>query len=63
MIKLTRLNNAEFVINAQLIKFVEARPDTIITLLNEEKIVVREPVDEIVRRVIAYEKSIRFFAR
>lgn len=61
MIKLTRLNNKEFVLNAELIQFVEETPDTVITLINHEKIVVKEPVDEIIRRVIEYSRSIRSF--
>ena len=42
MIQLTRLNNHPLVVNSDLIKFVEQAPDTVITLLSGEKIVVRE---------------------
>ena len=61
MIKVTRLNNREFVVNAELIQFLEATPDTVVTLVNHEKIVVRESVDEVVRRVIEYARMIRTF--
>jgi len=61
MIKVTRLNSASFVINHTLIKFVEARPDTTITLVNDEKVVVLEPVEEVIRRVIDYERRVRMF--
>lgn len=61
MIRVTRLNNKEFVVNAELILFVEETPDTVITLLNHEKMVVRESADEIVRRVIEYARTIRSF--
>jgi flagellar protein FlbD len=61
MIKATRLNGMEFVINAELIQFLEETPDTVITLQNHEKIVVKERVDEIIRRVIEYSRSIRSF--
>jgi len=61
VIKLTRLNGQEFVVNAELIRYVERRPDTIITLINNEKVVVREDMDEVVRRAIAYGRSLRVF--
>lgn len=54
MIHLTRLNNSELTINSDLIKFVEQSPDTVITLLNGEKILVRENIDEIIGRVIEF---------
>jgi flagellar protein FlbD len=59
MIKLTRLNGREFVLNADLIQSMEATPDTVVTLTNHEKVVVKEPVDEIVKRVLDYQRSVR----
>ena len=61
MIKVTRLNAMAFVLNHELIKFVEAKPDTTITLINDEKVVVREPVDEVIERVVEYERRVRLF--
>ena len=61
MIKVTRLNGKEVVVNAELVQFIEETPDTVITLLNHEKVVVREPVDEVVRRVVDYQRGIRSF--
>lgn len=61
MIKVTRLNKKQFVVNAEMIQFLEETPDTVITLMNHEKIVVKESVDEIVKRVIEYARSIRSF--
>jgi flagellar protein FlbD len=61
VIKVTRLNAAGFVLNHALIKFVESRPDTTITLVNDEKVVVREPVEEVIDRVIEYERRVRMF--
>ncbi len=57
MIQVTRLNNTEFVVNAELIETLEATPDTVMTLTTERKYVVRESVDEIIRRVIAFKQS------
>jgi flagellar protein FlbD len=59
MIKVTRLNGKEFVVNADLIQYLEETPDTIITLVNHEKVVVKEKVDEVIRRVIDYNRSVR----
>ena len=59
MIKVTRLNGKEFVVNAELIKFVEAIPDTLVTLSCGDKIVVREGVDEVVKRAVEYGRAVR----
>lgn len=61
MIRVSRLNGKEFVVNAELIQFLEETPDTVITLVNHEKIVVREKVDDVVRRVVEYQKTVRGF--
>jgi flagellar protein FlbD len=58
MIRLTRLNNRLLTVNSDLIKFVEQSPDTLITLLNGEKIVVRESADDVMARVIAFRRSV-----
>lgn len=60
MIKLTRINGEQFVLNAELIRFVESRPDTYITLTSDERLIVRESLDEVVRRAIEYARAIRF---
>ena len=59
MIKLTRLNGEEFILNAELIRFVESRPDTYVTLTTDDRFIVREPAEEIVRRTIDYARRIR----
>jgi len=63
MIKVTRLNGKEFVLNAELIQFLEETPDTVITLLNHEKIVVKESSQEVIKRVTEYQREIRSFKR
>jgi flagellar protein FlbD len=57
MIQLTRLDGEAFILNAELIRYVETRPDTFITLTNNERLVVREPMSEVVRRTIDYQRS------
>ncbi|MHC5109868.1 MAG: flagellar FlbD family protein [Planctomycetota bacterium] len=61
MITLTRLDKRVIVLNADLIKMIEATPDTIITLINGDTMVVREDVEEVVRRAIDYARQVRSF--
>ena len=58
MIQLTRLNNHPLVVNSDLIKFVEQAPDTVITLVTGEKIVVRENAQEVLDRVVQFRRSV-----
>ncbi len=58
MIQLTRLNNSPLAINSDLIKFVEAAPDTVLTLVTGEKVVVRECVAEVIERVREFRRSV-----
>ena len=61
MIRVTRLNKQPFVMNCELIKFIEETPDTVITLLSNEKIVVSESSEQIVERVVEYGRRLRIF--
>ncbi len=58
MIQLTRLNNHPLVVNSDLIKFVEQAPDTVITLVSGEKIVVRESAPDVLERVVQFRRSV-----
>ncbi len=58
MIYLTRLNHVPVVLNADLIETIEVTPDTVISLTTGEKLVVLEPADEVVRRVIDFRRAI-----
>lgn len=58
MIQVTRLNGAPVIINADLIKFVEATPDTLISLTTGEKIMVREPVEVVTRLALRYQHEV-----
>ena len=59
MIKLTRLNNSTVAINPDHIGWVEALPDTTLFLIGGDKILVRETLDELVERVVAYRRAVR----
>ncbi len=54
MIELTRLNGSPMVLNSDLIKTAEASPDTMLTLINGEKLIIREEIAEVVERVLVY---------
>jgi len=56
VIKVTRLNNSEIVINSELIEFVESSPDTIISLTDGKKIMVKETPDQIIRKVADFKR-------
>ncbi len=59
MIALRHLNGKPFYVNAEMIKFVEETPDTIITLRDGDKILVAEPAQEVVAKAIAYARLVR----
>jgi flagellar protein FlbD len=54
MIELTRLNGNRILLNSDLIKMAEASPDTMLTLINGEKVIVREELSDVLERVLAY---------
>jgi len=58
MIQLTRLNKHPLAVNSDLIKFVEQAPDTVITLVTGEKIVVLEKAQEVLDLVVQFRRSV-----
>ena len=58
MIHLTRLNHQEIAINCDLIEWAEAVPDTTVRLVSGECILVRESVEEVIRRIVDYRRSL-----
>ncbi len=58
MIQLTRLNNRPLIVNSDLIKFIEKAPDTVITLVTGEKIVVRETSEEVMEQIVDYRQRV-----
>lgn len=59
MISVTRLNGQKFVLNSELIRTIEENPDTIVTLISGEHLVVRESSKELIKRVIEYNRHLR----
>ncbi|MGI6454270.1 MAG: flagellar FlbD family protein [bacterium] len=60
MIKLTKLNNQHFLLNPDLIETVESTPDTVISLLNGHKYLVRETADQVRKAILAYRQEIYY---
>lgn len=58
MIILNRLNGTSFMLNSDLIEFIEETPDTVITLTNGRKYVVSDGIDEIVTKIVKYKKQL-----
>lgn len=58
MIRLTRLNNRSLVVNSELIKFIENAPDTVITLVTGEKLVVRETAEAVMAKILEYRREL-----
>ena len=59
MIALTKINGNAFVLNAELIKFIEVTPDTMITLTTGDRFIVKETTAEVVRKVVDYGRMLR----
>ncbi len=60
MIILTRLNGKPFVVNAELIRTVEENPDTTLTLINGDHLIVQESMEGVVERAVEYGQRLRY---
>jgi flagellar protein FlbD len=58
MIQLTRLNNHPLMVNSDLIKFVEESPDTVLSLVTGEKIVVLETPAQLIEKIVEFRRRI-----
>jgi flagellar protein FlbD len=58
MIQVTRINRNKLVLNSDLIEQIESTPDTVIHLVNGQKLVVLESADEIVKRVVEFRRML-----
>jgi flagellar protein FlbD len=56
MIKLTLYNDADMIVNADLIELVERTPDTLITLSTGKKVMVKESVEDVISKVVAFRR-------
>ena len=58
MLEVTRLNGENVVINCDLIEYIDANPDTTISLTTGNKFVVKESLNEVVSRIVKYKKEV-----
>lgn len=58
MILLTKINNNPIAVNSDLIEYIEETPDTVITLTNSDRVVVREGMADIIDKVVQYKRLI-----
>jgi flagellar protein FlbD len=58
MIRLTRINHAPLVLNADMIEHVEITPDTVIAMMNGQKFMVAESAEEVIQKVIDFRRAI-----
>jgi len=58
VITLTRLNGRPVMLNCDLIESVEENGETVVTLTTGNVVIVREPMAEIERKVVAFKQSI-----
>ena len=54
MIFVTRLDGKEVVVNIDLVATIERTPDTLLTLTTGDRILVKESLEQIVERAVAY---------
>ena len=54
MIKVTKINDRDIIVNCDLIELIESTPDTTLTTTTGKKILVRDTVDEVLNKVVAY---------
>ena len=59
MIRVTRFNGTKLFVNAELVQTVEGRPDTVISLINGTKLLVKEPAANVVEMIISYHQKVR----
>lgn len=59
MITVTRLDDSKLMINVEKIQALRATPDTVITFTNQDRMMVKEPMEELGRRIVEYRKMIK----
>lgn len=57
MIKLSRLDGREFLINENFVELIEETPDTVVSLQNGHRLVVTETIEEILKRIEESKKA------
>ncbi|MDD3765717.1 MAG: flagellar FlbD family protein [Eubacteriales bacterium] len=58
MIVLTKLNGEKFMVNQDLIEFVDRTPDTVISMTSGKKIPVAESMETVQSEVIKFKQKV-----
>ena len=58
MIAVTRLDGTTLLLNHDLIVSIEETPDTLVTLRDDVRVMVREPANELVERIVAFRRRL-----
>ena len=58
MIHVTRLDGSDMVVNVDQIAWIEGMPDTVISLMNGEKLLVREAPDQLIARAKEFKRAV-----
>jgi flagellar protein FlbD len=58
VIQLTRLNGQPIMVNSDLIESVETTPDTVITLVSGNKLIVRDTMQTVQDRIVEFKRKI-----
>jgi flagellar protein FlbD len=58
MIRLRLINDTEIVLNSDLIEFMEATPDTVISLSTGKKMMVKESVADVIDKVVEFRNRV-----
>ena len=60
MVKLTKQNGEEFYLNIDLIEVIKEVPHTVIITVNDDKYLVKETAEEILKRIIKFRRKIYY---
>jgi len=58
MLEVTRLNGQKIILNCDLIEYIDANPDTTISLTTNNKFVVKETIEEVIEKIVNYKRKI-----
>jgi len=58
VIIVTRLNGSQFAINPDLLQRIDSTPDTILTLVDSTKFIVKEPMAEVIDLITTYRATL-----
>lgn len=58
MVKVTKLNGNDIIVNSDLIEFIESTPDTIITLTTGKKLIIKDTIEDVIAKIINFKKKV-----